>query len=184
MLKVDAPHLGGRNQRSTFRTDRSERRPHFFEIDPPGARHDPTILIRDHNGAELQPRMHRSWGLNPPPSAEANCRLSAKTTQFPLYSNPFLHFYITDKPCYVCYRTTRSDYLTRYAYPVRRVSKCASKTSHNKSTSKIGPTLQLGRFCACRLQGVGMTAYNSRRYETCLLGGALQDRVLPKPNGS
>src|SRR5580692_4526271 len=39
-LKVDAPHLGGRNQLSTFRAYRIERCLHFFEIDLPRAWHD------------------------------------------------------------------------------------------------------------------------------------------------
>jgi hypothetical protein len=33
MLKVDASHFRWRNQLSTFRAYRIERRPHFFEID-------------------------------------------------------------------------------------------------------------------------------------------------------
>ena len=43
-LKVDAPHLGRRNQLSTFRAYRIERCLHFFEIDLPRARHDLGIL--------------------------------------------------------------------------------------------------------------------------------------------
>jgi len=39
-LTVDAPHLSGRNQPSTFRAYRIERRLHLFEIDLPGAWHD------------------------------------------------------------------------------------------------------------------------------------------------
>ena len=52
--KINPLHLGGCNDLPTFRTYRIERYQHFFEIDLPRAWHDPTILIRDRNGAELQ----------------------------------------------------------------------------------------------------------------------------------
>ena len=64
-------HISGIPHRAT---------PHFFEIDLLRAWHDPTILIRDRNGAELQcgsPVCTKSLGLNPPPSAEAQLILRA-----------------------------------------------------------------------------------------------------------
>jgi|HubBroStandDraft_6_1064221.scaffolds.fasta_scaffold08282_4 hypothetical protein len=44
-LKVDAPHIGRRNQSSAFRAYRIERRPHLFEINLLTAGHGLSILV-------------------------------------------------------------------------------------------------------------------------------------------
>jgi hypothetical protein len=45
MLKINAAHLGRRNQAIASWTDGIERRVHFFEIDLPGAWHGAGVIL-------------------------------------------------------------------------------------------------------------------------------------------
>jgi hypothetical protein len=149
-LKVDTAHLGRRNQSSTFGAYRIERCPHFFEIDLPRPWHNPTIVIRDRDGAELQcgsPVCTRSLGLNPPPSAEANLSsrcLSAKKRKFST----------SDQRCMFATR--------------RNVPRGVQFRNVNISQWIIGPTFLCwgwAVFAPAGFRVSGMTAYNSRRYQ-------------------